>query len=92
MTVQSATLPQQQTGALRALWLTALTMALVIAQALMAQARPDSFSDLVDKVSPAVVNITTSTTVAVSTGPGPQLPEGSPFEDFFRDWTFLCVW
>jgi len=85
VTVQSATLPQQQTGALRALWLTALTMALVIAQALMAQARPDSFSDLVDKVSPAVVNITTSTVVARGAGPSPIVPEGSPFEDFFRE-------
>jgi serine protease Do len=33
-----------------------------------------------------VVNITTSTTVAqVQGGPGPVVPEGSPFEDFFRD-------
>uniref|UniRef100_UPI003564FA5D Do family serine endopeptidase n=1 Tax=Actibacterium sp. TaxID=1872125 RepID=UPI003564FA5D len=36
-------------------------------------------------VSPAVVNITTSTTVSTSTGDGPQLPEGSPFQDFFKD-------
>jgi serine protease Do len=31
------------------------------------------------------VNITTSTTVAASSGPQPIVPEGSPFEDFFRD-------
>src|SRR6056297_2268007 len=85
VTAQSATFPDRQTGALRALWLTALTMALIIAQALMAQARPDSFSDLVDKVSPAVVNITTSTVVARGAGPSPIVPEGSPFEDFFRE-------
>ncbi|WP_288939349.1 Do family serine endopeptidase [Roseovarius pacificus] len=60
-------------------------MALVIAQALSAQARPDSFADLADKVSAAVVNITTSTVVAQGTGPSPIVPEGSPFEDFFRE-------
>ena len=32
-----------------------------------------------------MVNITTSTTVSRRTGPTPQVPEGSPFEDFFRD-------
>jgi serine protease Do len=46
---------------------------------------PGSFADLAERVSPSVVNITTSTTVAGSTGGGPVLPEGSPFEEFFRD-------
>lgn len=32
-----------------------------------------------------MVNITTSTVVAQGTGPSPIVPEGSPFEDFFRD-------
>jgi serine protease Do len=52
-----------------------------------AEARPESFSELAAEVSPAVVNITTSTTVetAAGPGPGPMVPEGSPFEDFFRD-------
>ena len=35
-------------------------------------------------VSPAVVNITTSTTIAAPTDGGPIVPEGSPFEDFFK--------
>ena len=72
-------------AAIRALWLTALAMVLVIAQAISANARPESFADLAQKVSPAVVNITTSTVVAQGTGPSPIVPEGSPFEDFFRD-------
>ncbi|MFY0662357.1 MAG: Do family serine endopeptidase [Shimia sp.] len=61
-------------------------MLFVVAQTLIAQARPDSFADLADKISPSVVNITTSTVVAGRTG-GPQgiVPEGSPFEDFFRE-------
>ncbi|WP_298258029.1 DegQ family serine endoprotease [uncultured Litoreibacter sp.] len=47
---------------------------------------PESFADLADQVSPAVVNITTSTTVAdVDQGPRPIVPEGSPLEDFFKD-------
>ena len=50
-------------------------------------AMPESFADLAEEVSPAVVNITTSTTVAAPTGDGPIVPEGSPFEDFFRDFT-----
>ncbi|MDD9725413.1 DegQ family serine endoprotease [Roseovarius sp. SK2] len=72
-------------GAIRAIWLTALATALIIAQAISANARPESFADLAQEVSPAVVNITTSTVVAQGTGPSPIVPEGSPFEDFFRD-------
>ena len=62
-------------------------LALLIAQAMPSQARGfgDSFADLADKVSPAVVNITTTTTVAASTDGGPMVPPGSPFEDFFKD-------
>ncbi|MEJ6398310.1 Do family serine endopeptidase [Yoonia sp. 208BN28-4] len=50
-----------------------------------AQTRPATFADLAEQVSPAVVNITTSTTVAGRTGPQGIVPEGSPFEDFFND-------
>ncbi len=66
------------------LWMLALGVLVVLALALPAQARmPESFADLADRVSPSVVNITTSTTVAQTSGPG--IPEGSPFEEFFRD-------
>ncbi|NQY61700.1 Do family serine endopeptidase [Cognatishimia sp.] len=57
----------------------------VLAQTLVAQARPDSLADLVEEVSPAVVNISTSTVVASRSGPQGIVPEGSPFEDFFRE-------
>ena len=62
-------------------------LALLVSQTLTADAQsaPASFADLADQVSPAVVNITTSTTVAGNTGAGPMIPEGSPFEEFFRD-------
>ncbi len=49
------------------------------------QSRPRSFAELAEQVSPSVVNITTATTVARSGDDGPAMPEGSPFEDFFRD-------
>ncbi|MCX7644725.1 MAG: DegQ family serine endoprotease [Rhodobacteraceae bacterium] len=72
---------------LQALWALILAAALVLSQAVAARAfsAPESFADLAEKVSPAVVNITTSTTVATGTSPMPGFPEGSPFEDFFRD-------
>ncbi len=47
--------------------------------------RPMSFAELAEKVSPAVVNITTSTVIAANTGPEGMAPPGSPFEDFFDD-------
>ena len=46
---------------------------------------PESFSQLVEKLSPSVVNITTSSTVPNRQNLNPQLPPGSPFEDLFRD-------
>ncbi|WP_238380927.1 Do family serine endopeptidase [Alkalilacustris brevis] len=73
----------------RLAWVLALGLVLMLAQtfAAMGQARdtPGSFADLAETVSPTVVNITTSTTVASPTDQMPQMPEGSPFEDFFRD-------
>ena len=48
--------------------------------------RPESFADQVERLSPAVVNI--STTTIVNGGPKmdmPQVPPGSPFEDFFKN-------
>tara|TARA_B100000965_G_scaffold268987_1_gene227497 strand:+ start:230 stop:1657 length:1428 start_codon:yes stop_codon:yes gene_type:complete len=46
---------------------------------------PDSFADLVEKLSPAVVNITTTAVVPEREKFSPMVPRGSPFEDFFRD-------
>ncbi|MEP5152114.1 Do family serine endopeptidase [Planktotalea sp.] len=64
-----------------------LSIALLLLQTMSAAARgaPESFADLAEKISPAVVNITTSTTVARNTAPRGVVPEGSPFEDFFRE-------
>lgn len=82
----SASLPIQQSGnAVRLMWLAFLTGLFVMAQALMAQARPESLAPLAEQISPSVVNITTSTVIEGRTGPQGVVPEGSPFEDFFRE-------
>ena len=64
-----------------------LALALVLAQTVpgYAQERPATFADLAEQISPSVVNITTSTTIAGRTGPQGVVPEGSPFEEFFDD-------
>ena len=64
-------------------------LALALAHVSMADARgaPDSFADLAEAISPSVVNITTSAMVAASSEGGPIVPEGSPFEDFFKEFT-----
>ncbi len=53
-----------------------------------AEAGPQSVADLAEGLLDAVVNISTSQTIAGTEGPAvpmPQLPEGSPFQDFFDE-------
>ncbi len=78
--------PIDRGATLRAFWLPVMAVAMLLVQVAMAHAKasPDSFADLAEKVSPAVVNITTSTVVAAASGDGPMVPDGSPFEDFFQ--------
>lgn len=85
MTKTTVSTMTHASGPVRAFWMALLASALMLLLAVQAQARPDSFADLADKISPSVVNITTSTTVAAGTGPNPIVPEGSPFEEFFRE-------
>jgi serine protease Do len=48
--------------------------------------RPSSFADQVEALSPAVVNISTTTIVKDGSGVDmPQFPPGSPFEEFFKN-------
>jgi serine protease Do len=65
-----------------------VTLAMIMLQAVSAAARgaPDSFADLAERLSPAVVNITTSTVVAGREAPAlPRAPRGSPLEELFPD-------
>src|SRR6202142_96579 len=51
-----------------------------------AQARgPDGIADVAEAVIDAVVNISTKQTVEMNTTAMPQLPPGSPFEEFFDE-------
>ena len=45
----------------------------------------DSLADLVEQISPAVVNIVTTVTLPGTNGISPMVPEGSPLEDLFKD-------
>jgi serine protease Do len=83
---------QQDQGQARRLLTTifvtlALALSFVLAQATgsHSQERPATFADLAEQISPSVVNITTSTTIAGRTAPEGLVPEGSPFEEFFND-------
>ena len=88
MQPKAITIPNGQAGPithLRMIGLTVLTLILVLVQVAMAQAKPESLAPLAEQVSPAVVNITTTTLVEGRTGPQGIVPEGSPFEDFFKE-------
>jgi len=73
-----------------ALGVAALSSATVPALAqLQTHQGPDSVADLAEGLLEAVVNISTSQNVAGGNEPGvtpPQLPEGSPFQDFFDEY------
>src|ERR1700693_684271 len=76
-----------------AIWLSAsIGAANVLTPAPALPRGPDGIADVAEKVIDAVVNISTSQTVEAKNGPGaegrgamPQLPPGSPFEEFFDD-------
>lgn len=64
-------------------------MAATLVPAVRADDRPDTFADLVENLSPAVVNISTVQTIERRGNRRmPQIPDGMPFEEFweqFRD-------
>jgi len=75
----------------RRLAVVALVMAVMVqvfdVSSAQAKAAPQSFADLADKLTPAVVNISTTQVIESKGGlPNmPQFPPGSPFEQFFKD-------
>lgn len=78
----------KETGNVKAsfvMLLMAVSLIIVIPQAVKSQQVGESFADLVDEISPAVVNIVTSVAVNDRAEQGPMVPEGSPLEDLFRD-------
>ncbi len=56
-----------------------------VPMAAQARSAPESFADLAEEVTGAVVNISASTTVEARNRTLPQLPPGTPFEDLFEE-------
>jgi len=54
----------------------------------LSNSHPSSFADLVENLSPAVVSIASTTIVQNNNSQNqmPQFPEGSPFDEFFKDY------
>ncbi len=63
----------------------ALALYVMMAQAANARPAPNGFADLAERLLPSVVNISTSQVVESRNFEMPQLPPGSPFEDFFKE-------
>ena len=76
MNQQAITLQASRTLPANALWTLTVALGLMLASALAAAAqnRPVTFADLAEQVSPAVVNITTTTTVAGNPDPVRSCP------------------
>jgi len=83
-----APVPQLRKGGVVGI-LTGLIVAVAIliqSTAAFARSAPESFADLAEDLLPKVVNVSTTTTIQGREGPAfPQLPPGSPFEDFFKE-------
>src|SRR5437868_10152061 len=78
------------TSRLRLMWIAiSLSVASLLASVPASARGPDGIADIAEKVIDSVVNISTSQSVEAKGGAGrdamPQLPPGSPFEEFFDD-------
>lgn len=63
-----------------------LSWMMLVCNSMNAAERPESFANLAERLSPAVVNISTATLVEGGNEFDlPQFPEGSPFEEFFKE-------
>src|SRR5690242_2441449 len=68
--------------------LSAITAGAILLLALAAPAAargPENISDVAEQVIDAVVNVSTKQSVDLRSGAMPQLPPGSPFEEFFEE-------
>lgn len=86
--LQDTKMPMRTAGAVL---MTALVALAVIMSGSVATAKsaPESFAPLAERLLPAVVNISTTQNIKRTEGLQrpqlPQLPEGSPFEEFFKE-------
>ena len=77
-----STMPVSRTGLAL---LTAAAIAWPILTVPAAARGPDGIADVAEQVIDAVVNVSTKQSVDLSGGAMPQLPPGSPFEEFFEE-------
>jgi serine protease Do len=81
-----AAMRMSQAVQIRLLGFIVLAVALVMSTMAQARSAPEGFADLVERLLPAVVNISTTQRTTEAKGPElPQFPPGSPFEEFFKD-------
>ena len=68
--------------------LSSITFFLLIPFSTNLQSHPSSFADLVENLSPAVVSIASTTIVKDNNSQNqmPRFPEGSPFDEFFKEY------
>ncbi|HSL79393.1 MAG TPA: trypsin-like peptidase domain-containing protein, partial [Pseudolabrys sp.] len=64
---------------------TAAAIALFAMTAPAAARGPEGIADVAEQVIDAVVNVSTKQSVDLRSGAMPQLPPGSPFEEFFEE-------
>ncbi len=64
-----------------------LAVSLICSTAALARSTPETFADLAEELTPAVVNISTTQKASGRRGeiPVPRFPPGSPFEEFFKE-------
>ena len=64
-----------------------LVFFIIFSLSFTAKGVPDSFADLVEELIPSVVSIASTTIVKNQNNqPIPRFPEGSPFDEFFKDY------
>ncbi len=80
-------LPRMEIAFARLLGILVVLVMFALAQPAHARGAPESFADLAEALTAAVVNISTTQSVEAAPGPEaiPEMPPGSPFEDLFRD-------
>ena len=82
-TTKSAAIREIQSVMVNTLFV--FSMLMLLNMSAYARGAPESFADLAEELSPSVVNITTSTTIAgVTDQARPQIPEGSPMKIYLR--------
>jgi len=72
---------------IKKLFLNLLVFLVIFSNSSVLRAAPESFADLVEVLVPSVVSIASTTIVQSQNNPTiPRFPEGSPFDEFFKDY------